>query len=162
MMKNDTLPPEQQRQQKEYNDYVKQVTPTYSLWGNMAKAFVVGGVICCIGQGIINAAKAMGADEEMAPMWCTLILVFLSVFLTGLNIYPTFAKWGGAGALVPITGFANGITSPAMEFKTEGYVLGLGAKMFIIAGPVIVYGTLASSLAGLIYYIIMLIQGAGV
>ena len=153
MMKNDTLPPEKQRQQKEYNDYVKQVTPTYSLWGNMAKAFVVGGIICCIGQGIINAAKAMGADEEMAPMWCTLILVFLSVLLTGLNIYPTFAKWGGAGALVPITGFANSVAAPAVEYQKEGQVFGIGSKIFTIAGPVILYGVLTSWALGLIQYV---------
>ena len=153
MMKNDTLPPEKQKQQKEYSDYVKQVTPTYSLWGNMAKAFVVGGVICCIGQGIINAAKAMGADEEMAPMWCTLILVFLSVLLTGLNIYPTFAKWGGAGALVPITGFANSVAAPAIEFKEEGWVFGVGCKIFTIAGPVILYGVFCSWILGVLYWL---------
>ena len=153
MMKNDTLPPEKKRQQQEYNEYVKQVTPTYSLCGNMAKAFVVGGVICCIGQGILNAAKAMGADEEMAPLWCTLILVLLSVLLTGLNIYPTFAKWGGAGALVPITGFANAVAAPAVEFQTEGFILGVGAKMFTIAGPVIVYGLAASVVYGVVYWI---------
>lgn len=154
MMKNDTLPPEKKRQQQEYNEYVKQVTPTYSLWGNMAKAFVVGGVICCIGQGILNAAKAMGADEEMAPMWCTLILVLLSVLLTGFNIYPTFAKWGGAGALVPITGFANSVAAPAIEFRSsEGNVFGCGAKIFTICGPVILYGIFTSWLLGLIYWL---------
>ena len=154
MMKKDTLPPEKQMQQKEYNEFVKQVTPTYSVWGNMGKAFIVGGVICCIGQGIINAAKAFGANEEMAPMWCTLGLIFLSVLLTGLNIYPTFAKWGGAGALVPITGFANSVAAPAIEFRgSEGNVFGCGTKIFTICGPVILYGIFTSWLLGVVYYV---------
>lgn len=154
MMKKDALPPEKERQQKEYNEFVKQVTPVYSLAGNMAKAFVVGGVICCIGQAIINTAEAFGADEEMAPMWCTLGLIFLSVLLTGLNIYPTFAKWGGAGALVPITGFANSVAAPAIEFRgSEGNVFGCGAKIFTICGPVILYGIFTGWLLGVIYYV---------
>lgn len=154
MMKKDTLPPEKAQQQKEYNDYVKQVTPTYHLGANMAKAFVVGGCICAIGQCVINAAKALGAGEEQAPMWCTLVLIFLSVLLTGLNIYPTFAKWGGAGALVPITGFANGVAASAIEFRSsEGNVFGCGAKIFTICGPVILYGIFTSWILGLIYWL---------
>lgn len=154
MMKKDVLPPEKAQQQKQYNEFVKQVTPTYSLAGNMAKAFLVGGVICCIGQAVINTAKAFGADEKMAPMWCTLVLIFLSVLLTGLNIYPTFAKWGGAGALVPITGFANSVAAPAIEFRgSEGNVFGCGAKIFTICGPVILYGIFTSWLLGVVYYV---------
>ncbi|MDD6037664.1 MAG: SpoVA/SpoVAEb family sporulation membrane protein [bacterium] len=153
-MKQDRIPEQKLRQQQEYNEYVKQVTPTYSLGGNMLKAFIVGGVICTIGQAIIAIAKSCGADEEMAPMWCTLILVLLSVLLTGLNIYPTFAKWGGAGALVPITGFANSVAAPAIEFRgSEGNVFGCGAKIFTICGPVILYGIFTSWILGVIYYI---------
>lgn len=153
-MSNDQLPPDKARQQKEYNAYVKQVTPTYNLWSNMGKAFIVGGVICTIGQFITNIAKSMGATEENAPMWCTLCLIFLSVLLTGLNIYPTFAKWGGAGALVPITGFANSVAAPAIEFRnSEGNVFGCGAKIFTICGPVILYGIFTSWLLGVIYWV---------
>ena len=102
-----------------YNDYVKQVTPTHNLIFHMVKAFFTGGIICCIGQGILNYCKAAGLDKEISAGWCAVVLVFLSALLTGLNIYPRIAKWGGAGALVPITGFANSVVSPAMEFKRE-------------------------------------------
>ena len=137
-----------------YQKLVHAHTPHSRLLRGCLRAFWVGGVICCIGQGILNAAKAMGADEEMAPMWCTLILVFLSVLLTGLNIYPTFAKWGGAGALVPITGFANSVAAPAIEFRgSEGNVFGCGAKIFTICGPVILYGIFTSWLLGLVYWL---------
>lgn len=105
--------------QQEYNDYVKQVTPTHSLWANMAKAFVVGGIICTLGQVILNLASSMGLDKETAGSWNSMILIFLSILLTGLNIYPSIAKWGGAGALVPITGFANSVAAPAIEFKKD-------------------------------------------
>lgn len=160
MMKSDQLPPEKERQQQQYNDIVKEVTPTYNLWGNMAKAFVVGGIICTIGQGITNAAQMLGADQKDASLWCTLILIGMSVLLTGLNIYPTFAKWGGAGALVPITGFANSVAAPAIEFRgSEGNVFGCGAKIFSICGPVILYGIFTSWVLGLIYWIYSMISG---
>ena len=107
-----------------YNDYVKQVTPTHNLIFNMVKAFFTGGIICCIGQ-----------------------------FITGFNIYPSIANWGGAGALVPITGFANGVAAPAIEFQKEGQVFGIGCKIFTIAGPVILYGMVSSWVLGLIYWI---------
>ena len=145
-----------QREQKEYQEYVKAVTPVHNLWMNMTKAFVTGGVICMIGQGILNYCKVAGLDKEISASWCAVILVFLSALLTGLNIYPRIAKWGGAGALVPITGFANSVVSPAMEFKSEGFVTGLGAKMFVIAGPVLVYGICASVLYGLVIFIFKL------
>ncbi|MCI8448657.1 MAG: SpoVA/SpoVAEb family sporulation membrane protein [Eubacterium sp.] len=144
---------EKQRQQQEYNEYVKQVTPTRNLARAMCQAFIVGGIICIIGQFILNTAKNMGLDKDTAGSWCSLCLIFLSVLLTGLNIYPTFAKWGGAGALVPITGFANSVAAPAIEFQKEGQVFGIGAKIFTIAGPVILYGIFSSWLLGVIYWI---------
>ena len=143
---------EQQQQQQEYNAYVKQVTPTHSLWANMAKAFLVGGIICTIGQVILNIAGNMGLDQETAGSWNSMILIFSSILLTGLNIYPSIAKWGGAGALVPITGFANSVAAPAIEFKKEGQVFGIGCKIFTIAGPVILYGIFTSWVLGLIYW----------
>jgi len=144
---------EKQRQQQEYNDYVKQVTPVQSLPWAMCRAFLVGGAICVLGQVILSAAKTMGLDQDTASSWCSLILIFTSILLTGFNIYPGFAKWGGAGALVPITGFANSVAAPAIEFKKEGQVFGIGAKIFTIAGPVILYGIFSSWLLGFIYWI---------
>lgn len=141
------------RQQKEYEKYVKEVTPTHNLWLQMLKAFVTGGIICCIGQFILNYAGNMGLDKQTAGSWCSLILVFLSVVLTGFGLYPRFVKWGGAGALVPITGFANGVAAPAIEYKSEGQVFGIGCKIFTIAGPVILYGILASWVLGIGYWI---------
>ena len=143
---------EKQKQQKDYNDYVKQVTPTHSLVGNMLKAFLVGGIICVIGQVILNIAGNMDLDKETAGSWTSLILVFISVILTGLNIYPSIANWGGAGALVPITGFANSVAAPAIEYQTHGQVFGIGGKIFTIAGPVILYGIFTSWVLGLIYW----------
>ena len=142
------------REQKEYQEYVKTVTPVHNLWLNMVKAFVTGGVICVIGQGVLNYCKAAGLNKEISASWCAVILVFLSALLTGLNIYPRIAKWGGAGALVPITGFANSVAAPAIEFKKEGQVFGIGCKIFTIAGPVILYGILSSFLLGLVYYVL--------
>ena len=142
-----------QREQQKYNDYVKKVTPTHNLWWNMAKAFVTGGIICCIGQFILNTASGYGLDQETAGSWCSLILILLSVVLTGFNIYPSIANWGGAGVLVPITGFANGVAAPAIEYQKEGQVFGIGCKIFTIAGPVILYGIFSSWVVGLIYWI---------
>lgn len=142
---------------KKYNDYVKQVTPTHSCMANCAKAFIVGGIICTLGQFIINYLMDMGLDKDTAGSWNTLILVLLSVILTCLNVYPSIVKWGGAGALVPITGFANGVCAPAMEFKKEGWVFGVGARIFTIAGPVILYGIVTSWLLGLIYWVLKLL-----
>ena len=98
-----------------------------NLAANMAKAFVMGGIICCIGQFILNICKSLGLDKEMSGSWCSILLILLSVILTGLNLYPSLANWGGAGALVPITGFANGVAAPAIEFQKEGQVFGIGA-----------------------------------
>lgn len=141
------------QQQKEFEKYVKEVTPTHNLWLQMLKAFVTGGIICCIGQFILNYAGNMGLDKQTAGSWCSLILVLLSVILTGFGIYPKIVKWGGAGALVPITGFANSVAAPAIEYKAEGQVFGIGSKIFTIAGPVILYGIFASWLLGLGYWV---------
>ena len=142
------------KKNQEYNEYVKQVTPTHSLPANMIKAFITGGMICILGQLILNAAvNTFGLDKDTAGSWCSMILVLLSVVLTGLNIYPSIANWGGAGALVPITGFANSVAAPAIEFQKEGQVFGIGCKIFTIAGPVILYGIFTSWALGLIYWI---------
>lgn len=143
---------EKERLQKKYNDYVKQVTPTHNLWWNMAKAFVTGGIICCIGQFILNVCENYGLDQKTSGSWCSMLLILLSVLLTGLNLYPSIANGGGAGALVPITGFANGVAAPAIEFQKEGQVFGIGCKIFTIAGPVILYGIFSSWVLGLIYW----------
>lgn len=148
---------EKEQQQKEYEKYIKEVTPTHNLPLQMVKAFVTGGIICCIGQLILNYGSTLGLDKQTAGSWCSLILVLASVLLTGFNIYPKIVKWGGAGALVPITGFANGVTAPAIEYKTEGQVFGIGSKIFTIAGPVILYGIFASWLLGAGYYICMML-----
>ncbi|MDY5540870.1 MAG: SpoVA/SpoVAEb family sporulation membrane protein [Lachnospiraceae bacterium] len=148
-----------EEQKKEYQDYVKQVTPTHSLWKNMAKAFLTGGIICVIGQGIMNCAQTLGMDREAAGAWTSIVLVLLSVLLTGFNIYPGIAKFGGAGALVPITGFANSVAAPAIEFQKEGQVFGIGCKIFTIAGPVILYGVFTSWVLGVIYWVM---KGMGV
>jgi len=145
---------EKEKQQQEYNAYVKQVTPTHSLIGNMTKAFLVGGIICTLGQLIMNIATNAGVDKEIAGSWTSLLLVLISIILTGLNIYPSIANFGGAGALVPITGFANSVAAPAIEFKKEGQVFGIGCKIFTIAGPVILYGIFTSWILGLIYWVL--------
>lgn len=142
-----------QAQQKEYEKYVKEVTPTHNLGLQMLKAFIAGGIICCIGQFILNCAGGMGLDKQTAGSWCSLILVLLSVILTGFGLYQKIVKWGGAGALVPITGFANSVAAPAIEYKAEGQVFGIGSKIFTIAGPVILHGIFASWLLGLGYWI---------
>ena len=140
------------KQQEEYRKYVKKMTPVHSLPKNMARAFLSGGIICTIGQGIMNICKSQGLDAQTGGSWTSLLLVLFSVILTGFNIYPRLAKWGGAGTLVPITGFANSVAAPAIEYQKEGQVFGIGCKIFIIAGPVILYGILTSALMGLIYY----------
>ena len=151
------VPPEVQLNEpdkQQYGEYVKQVTPTHSLGLQMLKAFVTGGVICCIGQGILNYAGSIGLEKDAAGAWCSVALVLASVILTGLNIFPQIAKWGGAGALVPITGFANSVAAPAIEYQKEGQVFGIGCKIFTIAGPVILYGIFTSWILGLIYWIL--------
>lgn len=146
-----------QKQQEAYQEYVKKKTPVHSLPTNMIRAFVTGGIICVIGQLIMNYCKGVGLDKELSAGWTAMILVFLSALLTGLNVYPSIAKWGGAGALVPITGFANSVAAPAIEFKKEGQVFGVGVKIFTIAGPVILYGIFTSWVFGLGYWILKVI-----
>ena len=145
---------QQEKRNQEYNDYVEQVTPKHNLWANMGKAFLLGGTICLLGQVITNIAmNAFGLDKDDAGMWCSLILVLLSVILTSCNVYGLLAIWGGAGALVPITGFANGVCASAVEFQKEGQVFGIGCQIVKIAGPVILYGIFSSWVLGLIYWI---------
>lgn len=144
-----------EKKNQEYNEYVKQVTPQHNLPLNMIKAFLVGGIICVIGQGILNYCAHLGLDKEISGSWCSLLLVLLSVVLTGFNIYPKIAKFGGAGTLVPITGFANSVAAPAIEYQKEGQVFGIGCKIFTIAGPVILYGIFSSWVLGLLYWVLM-------
>ena len=143
--------------QKQYEKYVKQVTPTHNLALQMLHAFVTGGAICTVGQIILNVAKSNGLDDAAAGSVCAILLVLASALLTGFNIYPSLVKWGGAGALVPITGFANSVASSAIEYKAEGQVFGIGCKIFTIAGPVILYGILSSWILGVIYYLFTMI-----
>ncbi len=141
--------------QQEYGDYLNQVSPNSKLFKDMVWAFVVGGIICTIGQLISNFyMDNLGLNENDAKGAVSITMIFLGALLTGLNLYHKIAKHAGAGTLVPITGFANAIVSPAMEFKREGLVLGLAAKMFVIAGPVLVYGITASVAVGMISLII--------
>ena len=138
---------------QQYQSIAKKRAPKSPLLRDCTGAFVVGGLLCTLGQVIIFLAQNAGLEDKNARLLGSLALITLSVLFTGLNIYDNIAKYAGAGTLVPITGFANSMASPAMEFKTEGFVLGLGAKMFSIAGPVIVYGTVASVVYGVIYWI---------
>ena len=139
--------------EKEYGQLVSRMAPKSPLWRDCLYAFVVGGLICTLGQLLLNGYLALGLDKTDAGTAMSMTLVFLSALLTGLSLYDNLAKYAGAGTLVPITGFANSVAAPAVEFKTEGFILGVGAKMFTIAGPVIVYGVSASVLYGLIYWI---------
>ena len=136
-----------------YNAYVKEVTPVNPVWKNIVRAFVTGGIICTIGQAVFNWLMSYGMDEKTAAAWNLLVLILGSIVLTGFNLYPKIVKWGGAGALVPITGFANSVVAPAIEYKAEGQIFGIGCKIFTIAGPVILYGILSSWVLGVIYWI---------
>ena len=140
---------------KKYNKFVSDVTPKHSAFLNCIKAFITGGTICMIGQIFMTLFTNAGMSSDKSASFTTLSLIFLSVLLTGLNLYPLVTKWGGAGSLVPITGFANSVVAPAIEYKKEGQVFGIGCKIFTIAGPVILYGILSSWVAGVIYYIIL-------
>ncbi len=139
--------------QEQYKAYVEKKTPKNNVYFNMIKAFITGGLICVVGQFILNFCKGQGLSEEIAGSWTSLILVLLSVILTGFNIYPRIAQWGGAGALVPITGFANSVAAPAIEYQKEGQVFGIGCKIFTIAGPVLLYGIFTSWVLGVLYWI---------
>lgn len=139
--------------QKEYQEYVDQKSPNSPIIKNCFNAFWIGGLICTIGQFIMEICKYRGLDNEISATITSIILIFLSAFLTALNLFNRIGKFAGAGSLVPITGFANSIVSPAMEYKSEGYVMGVGAKMFTVAGPVLVYGISTSILVGIVYLI---------
>ena len=128
---------------KEYNKIVTKNSPKSKLFVNCIKAFLIGGAICTIGQGFTNLYAMLGAAEKGSKTLCSVTLIFIGILLTAIGVYDKIAKHGGAGTLVPITGFANAVSSPAIEFKSEGYIAGLGAKLFIIAGPVMVYGVFA-------------------
>ena len=138
--------------QKEYDQMSKKASPNSKSWINIPMAFLVGGLICTLGEVVLNIFTHFGAEKEAAGAWAAIILVFLSALFTGLGIYEKLARHAGAGTLVPITGFANAVVSSAIESKSEGYILGVGAKIFTIAGPVILYGTTASVIYGLVYY----------
>ncbi|MBD5104197.1 MAG: stage V sporulation protein AC [Ruminococcaceae bacterium] len=142
----------------EYDKLAKKHSPNTKLYLTLPKAFVIGGLICCLGQALFNLYTYLGMTEMNARSVTSITLIFLSALFTGLKLYDKIAKHGGAGTLVPITGFANSVVSPALEFKTEGFILGTAAKMFIIAGPVIVYGIAASVLYGIILYIFQIMQ----
>ena len=143
-----------ERAKKEYEQFVKEVTPKQNLFCNMAKAFIVGGLICVVGQILLHIGKTQfSLSKDDAGSWCSLILILSSVILTGLNIYQKIVTFAGCGALVPITGFANSVAAPAIEYKKEGQVFGIGAKIFTIAGPVILYGVFASWLLGFLYWL---------
>ena len=139
--------------EKEYGRLVQARMPRSPMWRDCLNAFWIGGLICTLGQAFVNLYVALGIEKQEASTFCSMSLVVLSALLTGLSVYDDIARVAGAGTLVPITGFANSITAPAVEFKTEGFILGVGAKMFTIAGPVIVYGVSASVVYGLIYWI---------
>lgn len=145
---------EQLKKEQEFQEMVKLASPNSKVISNCIKAFLVGGAICCFGQFITNILSNYGFSRNDTGMYTSIILIFLSSLLTGLGIYSKIGKFAGAGSIVPITGFSNSVTSPALEFKKEGFILGLGAKIFIIAGPVILYGTLTSVIVGLIYYFV--------
>lgn len=140
---------------QEYQKYVDKKSPNSRIFRNIIRAFVVGGLICTIGQFFMNIYKSKGMNLEVSASLTAMTMIFLGALFTGLNIYDELGRFSGAGSIVPITGFANSIVSPAMEYKSEGYVLGVGSKMFLIAGPVIVYGVSVSVVAGFIHYLLI-------
>ena len=139
---------------KEYQEYVNQKSPNSPIVKNCFIAFLVGGLICSIGQIIMEVCKYNGLDKEISGTIVSIILIAISAFLTGLNLFNKIGKFAGAGSLIPITGFANSIVAPSMEYKSEGYVMGVGAKMFTIAGPVLVYGICTAIIVGIIFLLV--------
>lgn len=137
----------------EYSGLVKKASPPTKSYKTIPLAFLFGGAICALGEVFINLYLSLGMEKDAAFATASITLVFIAALLTGLNVYDNIAKYGGAGALVPITGFANAVASPALEFKSEGYILGLGAKLFAIAGPVIVYGVAAGIVYGVAIFL---------
>ena len=138
---------------KEYQNYVDKKSPNSPIVKNCFYAFLIGGLICSIGQVIFSYCEFKGLDETLSGTVVSILLIGLSAFLTGLNVFNKIGKIAGAGSLVPITGFANSIVAPAMEYKSEGYVMGVGSKMFTVAGPVLVYGISTSIIVGLVYLV---------
>ncbi len=137
---------------KQYNEYVEKHAQKSPCIKNITKAFITGGIICCIGEAFASLFRYLGADNEKALLYASISLIFTAGLLTGIGVFDKIAKFGGGGALVPITGFANSVASPAIEAKSEGFVTGVAAKMFTICGPVIVYGAFASTIYGIIYW----------
>ncbi len=142
----------QSRRVQEYLQLVERLAPRSDMGKGLVRAFWVGGLICVLGQAITDLAMSLGLDRQAAGTVCSISLVFASALATGLGVYDRLGKYAGAGSIVPITGFANSVVAPAMEFKREGYVMGVGAKMFSLAGPVLVYGIGSSVIVGLIYF----------
>ena len=141
-----------------YINYVKNISPKTNEKRTLFRAFLIGGLICCIGQGIrMLLERFLGLKGDELASYVSLIMIFLGAFLTGLGVYDRIGKFAGGGSIVPITGFANSVVSPAMEFRTEGYIYGVASKMFVVSGPIIVFGIAGSVLIGLIYYIINLL-----
>jgi stage V sporulation protein AC len=138
---------------QEYKEMVNKHNPSSNIVKDCVLAFVVGGLICDVGQLFMNMYLSLGVTENDVGYYLAATMVFLGAFLTGIGVYDNIGKYAGAGSIVPITGFANSIVSPAMEFKREGYVFGVGAKMFVIAGPILVYGISSSIIVGLLYYV---------
>ncbi len=138
----------------EYRKYVDKISPNSKTARNVLRAYIVGGLICMIGQFFLNSFRMMGLDQDMSASLTSVVMIFLGVTFTALDLYDEMGKFAGAGSIVPITGFANSIASPAIEYKSEGYVLGIGARMFLIAGPVLVYGITISIIIGIIHYLI--------
>lgn len=141
---------------KEYAELVKEFSPNSRIAVTLPAAFVSGGLICVLGQMLIDGYLALGVKQTFCPTAASCTIVVVTALLTGFGFFDDLAKWAGAGALVPISGFANAVSSPALEFQSEGFVLGVGAKMFVIAGPVIVYGTAASVVYGLVIWLFKL------
>lgn len=144
-----------------YKRYAESMSPRSPVIKNSLRAFVVGGGICCIGEGLRRLyGGALGLSERDTGITCAVTLVFVAALLTGVGVFDNIARWAGAGTLVPITGFANAVASSAMDSRSEGLVLGVGAKIFTVAGPVLLYGTLAGSMYGVIYFLVLLIGGS--
>lgn len=147
---------------KDFEILSNKMKPKPKVFKNCVRAFIIGGMICVIGQFILNMLIKFGVSKDDATTWLPIIMIFIGAFLTGIGVYDKIAAIAGAGTIVPITGFSNSIVSPAMEFKKEGFVMGVGSKMFTIAGPVLVYGISTSIVIGIIYYILILIGVMGV
>ncbi|AGA69810.1 stage V sporulation protein AC [Desulfitobacterium dichloroeliminans LMG P-21439] len=152
MPKQNLRPPNLKVTPQEYEQLSKSMTPKPTIGKNIIRAFIVGGLICVFGQIIINSLVQMGLPKEQASTATTALLIFLGALLTGLGVYDVIGKFAGAGSIVPVTGFANSIVSSALEYKREGYVMGVGAKLFTVAGPVLVYGIATSIAIGIIVY----------